>query len=216
MTVSGGPGTGNGERLEKQLGFILEIDRLKSILRQTPLVDGSRRENDAEHSWELATMAIVLAEHAGAPIDLARVVRMLLIHDIVEIDAGDTFLYDEEAAKTQVEREERAAERLFGLLPDDQAGELRELWVEFEGMKSAEARFARALDRLAPLLHNYHSGGAIWRQHNLDHGQVAERNEIIGLGSPTLWAYAQEVLKRAVEEGILPGLRCNFPGSAPL
>ena len=192
------------ERLEQQLGFILEIDKLKSVLRQTSLIDGSRRENDAEHSWELATMAVVLAEHAGAPIDLPRVVRMLLIHDIVEIDAGDTFIYDEEAAKTKVEREKRAAERLFGLLPADQAQELRELWEEFEELKTPEARFAMALDRLAPLLHNYHSGGGTWRQHGLDYGQVAERNEIIGRGAPALWAYAREVLRRAVGEGLLP------------
>jgi putative hydrolase of HD superfamily len=158
--------TGNGAgRLEQQLGFILEVDKLKSVLRQTRLVDGSRRENDAEHSWEVAMMAVVLAEHAGAPIDLARVVRMLLIHDIVEIDAGDTFIYDEGARKTQVEREEQAAERLFGLLPDDQAVELRELWAEFEDLKTAESRFATAMDRLQPLLHNYHSGGAIWSKH---------------------------------------------------
>jgi putative hydrolases of HD superfamily len=194
----------NAGRLERQLKFILEIDKLKNVLRQTRLVDGSRRENDAEHCWEVAMMAIVLAEHAGAPIDLARVVRMLLIHDIVEIDAGDTFIYDEEARTTQVEREERAAERLFGLLPADQAVELRELWAEFEDLKTAESRFARALDRLQPLLHNYHSGGALWSQHGLDYGRVTERNEIIGRGSPTLLAYAQEVLKRAVDEGLLP------------
>jgi 5'-deoxynucleotidase YfbR-like HD superfamily hydrolase len=198
------PGSEQGERLERQLEFILELDKLKSVLRQTPLIDGSRRENDAEHSWELATMAVVLAEHADGPIDLPRVVRMLLLHDVVEIDAGDTFLYDEEARKTQAEREERAARRLFGLLPGDQAQELRELWVEFEEMESAEARFARALDRLAPLLHNYHSGGATWRRHSLSHSQVAKRNEIIGRGSPALWAHAQKVLKRAVSEGLLP------------
>lgn len=129
---------------------------------------------------------------------------MLLVHDLVEIDAGDTFLYDEEAAKTQAERAERAAERLFGLLPDDQAQELRELWVEFEETRSAEARFARALDRLAPLLHNYHSGGDTWRRYGLNRSQVTERNEIIGSGSPAQWAYAQEVLERAVGEGLLP------------
>jgi putative hydrolases of HD superfamily len=191
-------------RLERQLAFILEIDKLKSVLRQTRLIDGSRRENDAEHSWELGVMAIVLAEHAGAPIDLSHVVRMLLIHDIVEIDAGDTFIYDDVARASQPERERRAAERLFGLLPKDQAIELRELWVEFEGQKTTESRFARALDRLQPLLHNYHSGGALWSRHGLDFSRVRERNEIIDRGSPTLWAYAQEVLQRAVGEGLLP------------
>ena len=208
MPANGGSAEAEGgnahrERLEQQLGFILESDKLKSVLRQTSLIDGSRRENDAEHSWELALMAIVLAEHADGAVDLPRVVNMLLIHDIVEIDAGDTPLYDEEAAKSKVEREERAAERLFGLLPADQAEELRGLWNEFEGVKTAEARFARALDRLQPLLHNFHSGGGIWRQWGLDHATVEERNEIIGRGSPVLWAYAQDLLRRAVDEGFL-------------
>ncbi len=196
-------GSANRERLEQQLGFILESDKLKSVLRQTSLIDGSRRENEAEHSWELALMAVVLAEHADGAVDLPRVVTMLLIHDIVEIDAGDTPLYAEEAAKSKVEREERAAERLFSLLPADQAHGLRELWEEFEGLKTAEARFARALDRLQPLLHNFHSGGEIWRQWGLDHTTVERRNKIIGLGSPTLWTYAQEVLRTAVDEGFL-------------
>jgi putative hydrolase of HD superfamily len=192
------------ERLEQQLNFIVEIDKLKSVLRQTPLIDRSRRENDAEHSWELAVMAVVLAEHAGSPIDLPRVVTMLLIHDIVEIDAGDTFLYDDEAATTKSAREQRAADRLFALLPGDQAAQLRELWDEFEKLDTPEARFAKALDRLQPLLHNYHARGGTWQQPGVDHAKVTDRKKLIALGSPTLWAYARELLKRAVDEGILP------------
>jgi putative hydrolase of HD superfamily len=191
-------------RLEQQLNFIIEIDKLKSVLRQTPLIDRSRRENDAEHSWELAVMAVVLAEHAGSPIDLPRVVTMLLIHDIVEIDAGDTFLYDDEAASTKAAREQRAADRLFDLLPGDQAAQLRALWDEFEKLDTPEARFAKALDRLQPLLHNYYARGGTWRQPGVDHAKVTDRKKVIAQGSPRLWAYAQALLKRAVDEGVLP------------
>lgn len=192
------------ERLERQLEFIAELDKLKRVVRQTPLSDGSRRETDAEHSWEVALMAVVLAEHAGSPIDLARVVMMLLIHDVVEIDAGDTFLYDDQAATTKSAREQPAADRLFQLLPGDQAAELRMLWEEFEELKTPEARFAKALDRLQPLLHNYQAGGGAWKHPGVDHARVTERKKLIEKGSPTLWAYARELLRRAVEEGILP------------
>jgi putative hydrolase of HD superfamily len=198
------PEASQRQRLEQQLEFISEIDKLKGVVRQTPLIDRSRRENDAEHSWELAVMAVVLAEYAGSRIDVPRVVTMLLIHDIVEIDAGDTFLYDDEGATTKSAREQRAADRLFELLPDDQAAELRALWDEFEELKTAEARFAKAMDRLQPLLHNYHAGGGTWKEPGVNHARVTERKSVIGDGSPTLWAYAREVLQRAVEEGILP------------
>lgn len=198
------PDSPQRRRLEQQLEFIAEIDKLKGVVRQTPLIDRSRRENDAEHSWELAVMAIVLAEYAGSPVDLPRVVTMLLIHDIVEIDAGDTFLYDDEAATTKPAREQRAADRLFELLPNDQATELRALWDEFEDLKTPEARFAKALDRLQPLLHNYRARGGTWKEPGVNHARVTERKSVIGRGSPTLWAYAREVLQRAVKEGILP------------
>ena len=190
-------------RLERQLSFIAEIDKLKGVERRTPLIDRSRCENDAEHSWELAVMAVVLAEHADSSIDLLRVVAMLLIHDLVEIDAGDTFLYDDEATITKSAREQRAADRLFDLLPGDQAVQLRELWDEFERLNTPEARFAKALDRLQPLLHNYHAHGGTWREPGVDQAKVTDRKKVISLGSPTLWAYARELLKRAVDEGIL-------------
>lgn len=207
MTTANGDADRAGrqrERLEQQLEFVVEIDKLKGVLRETPLIDRSRRENDAEHSWELAVMAVVLAEYAGSPIDLPRVVTMLLIHDIVEIDAGDTFLYADEKTTTKSAREQRAADRLFDLLPEDQAVQLRQLWDEFEELKTPESRFAKALDRLQPLLHNYHSRGGTWQQPGVDYARVCDRKKVIGLGSPALWAYARELLKRAVDEGILP------------
>ena len=191
-------------RLEQQLDFIVEIDKLKSVQRRTPLIDRSRCENDAEHSWELAVMAVVLAEHADSSIDLLRVVAMLLVHDLVEIDAGDTFLYDDEAAITKSAREQRAADRIFELLPADQTTQLRALWDEFEQLETPEARFAKALDRLQPLLHNYLARGGTWQEPGVNHAKVTDRKQIIDLGSPTLWAYARDVLQRAVDEGILP------------
>src|SRR5262249_50705513 len=147
------------DRLARQIAFIIEIDKAKQVLRQTLLMDGSRLENDAEHSWHLAVMALLLAEYAGEAVDLLRVLKMVLIHDLVEIDAGDTFVYDVEALATRREREERAADRIFGLLPADVEEEFRALWEEFEAQATPEARFAAALDRLQPLLHNYHTGG---------------------------------------------------------
>jgi putative hydrolase of HD superfamily len=191
------------ERLEQQLEFIAELDRLKHVVRRTPLIDGSRCETDAEHSWEVAMMAVVLAEHAGSPINLGRVVTMLLIHDVVEIDAGDSFLYDDQAGATKSARERTAADRLFQLLPSEQAAELRELWDEFEQLETPEARFAKAMDRLQPLLHNYRAGGGTWTHPGVDHAKVAQRKQIIGSGSPALWAYARELLQRAVDEGVL-------------
>jgi putative hydrolase of HD superfamily len=205
--VGAGVDRGSGElgRLERQLEFIAELDKLKHVVRRTPLLDGSRRETDAEHSWELAVMAVVLAEHADPPVDLPRVITMLLIHDIVEIDAGDTFLYDDAATITKSAREQRAADRLFQLLPDDQAAELRALWDEFEELETPEARFAKALDRLQPLLHNYRSGGGTWKTPGVNRIKVTDRKKIIAAGSPALWDYARELLERAVHEGILRG-----------
>jgi putative hydrolase of HD superfamily len=191
------------DRLAQQLEFIAELDRLKHVVRRTPLIDGSRCETDAEHSWEVALMAVVLAEHAGSPIDLPRVVTMLLIHDVVEIDAGDTFLYDDRATTTKSARERAAADRLFALLPSEQAAELRALWDEFEELETPEARFAKAMDRLQPLLHNYRAGGGTWKHLGVDHAKVTERKRIIGSGSPALWAYARELLQRAVDDGVL-------------
>ncbi len=163
------------QRLADQLAFIIEMDRLKHVLRRSPLADGSRRENSAEHSWHLAVMAMTLAEYANDPIDVAKVLRMVLVHDIVEIDAGDTFAYDATGYEDKDEREQRAADLLFGLLPDDQAAEFRALWDEFEQRATPEARFANALDRLAPLTLNYLNGGDIYRGNGVTVEQIQQR-----------------------------------------
>lgn len=155
------------DALDQRIAFILEIDKLKQVLRRTILLDSSRQENDAEHSWHMATMAIVLQSYAEPGTNLSAVIKMLLVHDIVEIDAGDTYVYDAGAMLDQVEREEKAAARIFGLLPQPQADELRDLWRQFERRETREARFARALDRLQPLLHSYHTQGRTWRQNGV-------------------------------------------------
>ena len=189
------------ERLAAQLRFVAEIDALKSIIRQTTLMDGSRRENDAEHSWHLAMMALLLAEHAPGA-DPARVAKMLLIHDIVEIDAGDVFFFDAVGMVGQAEREALAATRIFGLLPSDQRDELHALWEEFEERVSPDARFARAIDRLQPLLQNFQSGGGTWRRPEVTHGRETQR--IVGLiedGSASLGAFARDLLAEADRRG---------------
>ncbi len=191
------------ESLSQQIGFILEIDRLKSVLRRTSLLDRSRRENTAEHSWQIALMAILLAEYADPQVDINHVVMMLLVHDLVEIDAGDTPIYDEQARATQADRERRAADRIFGLLPQDQGQRLRALWEEFEAHETPEARFANAMDRLQPLLNGYFTTGSTWKEAGVTQEQVIARNQPIGLASPRLWAYAQELIKDAVRQGFL-------------
>ena len=188
-------------RIPPQLAFIVEVDRLKGILRRTTLCDGSRPENSAEHSWHLAVMASVLAEHAPASIDAARVMRMLLIHDIVEIDAGDTFAYDVIAGAGREDRERMAAERIYGLLPPDQEKEFRALWEEFEAGVSPEARFAVALDRLQPLLNNDKSCGGSWRLHGVSRTQVLARMRPIELAIPELWPHVMEIVDRNCELG---------------
>ncbi len=182
------------ERLEHQLRFVAELDRLKAVVRRTSLLDGSRRENSAEHSWHLAMMALALAEHAPEGIDLLRTVSMVLVHDVVEIDAGDVFCYDADASEGKQERERRAAERVFGLLPGAQGEPLRELWEEFEEGRTPEARFATALDRLEPLLQNYHNAGGTWREHGITRAQVLGRMEPIRSAAPALWPFVLRVL----------------------
>jgi putative hydrolase of HD superfamily len=183
------------ERLKRQLDFIVELDKLKRILRQTLVMDGSRQENSAEHSWHLAVMAVLLHEHAGDAVDVQRVLRMLLIHDVVEIDAGDTFCYDAAASVGKEERERRAAERLFGLLPGEQAQEFRDLWEEFEARETVDAQFANALDRLQGLLQNYHNAGGTWRLHQVSREQVLKRMDPIRDASPELWTYVLQVIE---------------------
>ena len=181
-------------RAERQLAFLVDADRLKGVLRQTLLCDGSRRENSAEHSWHLALMAAVLAEHAEGEVDVGRVVRMLLVHDLVEIDAGDTFAYDAAANVERADRERVAAERIFGLLPTDQQGDLRALWEEFEAQATPDARFAAALDRLQPLLNNHHSDGGSWRVHRVSRSQVLRRMEPIRAAIPSLWPTVESIV----------------------
>jgi putative hydrolase of HD superfamily len=192
------------DRLTRQIAFIVEIDKLKKVTRQTILTDRSRHENDAEHSWHLATMALLLGHYAqDASLDLFRVVKMVLIHDLVEIDAGDTYCYDDTAREDQTAREKRAAQRIFALLPDDQAEEFHELWTEFEIRHTPEARFAAALDCLQPLLHNYHTDGTMWKVHGIQSGQVLERNRCIADSAPELWRYAEQLIHDAVAQGML-------------
>jgi putative hydrolase of HD superfamily len=192
------------DALDSQLRFILEADKLKNVLRQTPLCDGSRRENSAEHSWHLALMAIVLGKHAPPGTDLGRVVAMVLLHDLVEIDAGDLYVYaGEEAQQRQAAAERAAAGRLFGLLPPEQAGALRALWEEFEERRTPEARFGRALDRLQPILLNFSSGGESWRSHGITADQVLAKAALIEDGSAALGEYARTLIGEAVSRGYL-------------
>lgn len=190
-------------RLQQQLQFVVEIDKLKKILRQSLLCDGSRRENDAEHSWHLAAMAALLAEYAAESVDLERVMKMLLVHDLVEIDAGDTYAYDPAANATRVAREQAAADHIFGLLPGDQGAELRSLWEEFESGRTAEARYANALDRLQPLILNFQSEGKSWREHGVSAEAVIERMQPIKTGTPRLWAVVEQIVDQACEKGYL-------------
>ena len=165
------------DRLKKQIKFMLELDKMKNIYRQTYVLHEDRKENDAEHSWHLAILAFILAEHSNKPVDVAKVMKMVLIHDIVEIDAGDTYCYDSEGYKTKADREERAAQRIFGLLPEDQKVEMYRLWREFEDSVTDDARFAAVLDRIQPLLLNYTKSGISWKEHDVFKEQVISRNK---------------------------------------
>ncbi|MCK9240449.1 HD domain-containing protein [Desulfocurvus sp.] len=191
------------ERIEGQIAFIETLDALKGIQRRNLVMDGSRRENSAEHSWHTALMAVVLAEYAGAPVDVARVVTMLLLHDVVEIDAGDTFCYDEAANGHKAERERAAAGRIFGLLPPEQAAPLRALWEEFEAGQTPEARFANSLDRFQVLFQNRNTQGGTWRLHDISRPQVERRMAPIRQGMPALWPVVQAVLDDACASGDL-------------
>jgi len=190
-------------RLKQQMDFIIEIDKLKSVFRQSHLIDGSRNENDTEHSWHIAMMAMILAEYANGPIDVLHVIKMLLIHDVVEIDAGDTYAYDTKGYEDKYEREIKAANRLFGLLPDDMHNELRGLWDEFEACETSEAKYANALDRVQPILLNYLSGGKAWMEHGIRRSQVLARNEFSKDGSEVIWAYVLDIINDAVEKGYI-------------
>jgi putative hydrolase of HD superfamily len=190
-------------RLTQQIQFIIEIDQLKQVLRQTLLNDGSRRENSAEHSWHLAMMVIVLAEYAPQGVTLLSAIKMVLLHDLVEIDAGDTFCYDVQGNESKAQREAQAALRLFGLLPADQASELRSLWEEFEAQQTPTAKFAAALDRIQPLLHNQQNRGGTWLIHGITRDQVMKRMAPVETGAPELWLFVQQVIEDCVAAGYL-------------
>ncbi|HEX3023014.1 MAG TPA: HD domain-containing protein [Lachnospiraceae bacterium] len=188
-------------RLEQQMNFILEVDKLKNVTRQTYVSSGDRKENDTEHSWHLALMAALLCEHSNEPIDVTKTMIMVLIHDIVEIDAGDTYAYDEVGNLSKRERELAAAERIFNLLPKDQAVYLRNLWDEFEEGKSAEAKFALTLDKVQPTMLNDYSDGKAWREHGVHIDQILKRNESTPEGSKELWDFSKALIDKNVELG---------------
>ncbi|GAA0375654.1 HD domain-containing protein [Bacillus horti] len=192
------------ERLQQQVTFLMEIDKVKQVFRRSFLTDKSRNENDAEHSWHLAVYAILLAEYSKHDnLDLLKVLRMILIHDLVEIDAGDTFAYDVKGYEDKAEREEKAAKRIFGLLPNDQGEEFYQLWTEFEEMQTIEAKYAASLDRLQPLLQNYFTQGASWQEHNITSAMVLERNKHIRDGSEELWSLVEYLVEESVKNGYL-------------
>lgn len=193
------------ERLAKQIEFVVEIDRLKTVYRRSYLPsDTNRRENSAEHSWHVVTMAMILAEYCPDEIDLLHALEMMVIHDIVEIDAGDTGAYDSTGALDKEEREKRAAGRIFNLLPPDQAREVRELWTEFEERITPEAKYTRAVDRLIPILHNYYTQGKRWKEDGITYEQVLEVNRLIQDGSPELWRFVLAMIDECVSKGYLP------------
>jgi putative hydrolase of HD superfamily len=193
----------NNERFSHQIDFLLELDKLKDIKRQSRIIPSLRRENSAEHSWHITIMALVLVRDYGKEVNLTRVLTMLLLHDIVEIDAGDTYAYDQEGYEDKEQREQEAAARIFGLLPPDQEEELRTTWEEFEQGTTREARFAHSMDRLMPLLHNYYSQGSTWKTHGTRKSQVRKRMAKIREASPELWEFAENLINNAVSQGFL-------------
>jgi len=191
------------DNLLKQVAFIKEIDKIKYIQRKTKLFNSDRHENDAEHSWHLAMMTIVLAQHANQPVDVLKVLKMVLIHDIVEIDAGDTFIYDTNKNHTNTEQELIAAERIFGLLPKEQADEFIAIWKEFEDGLTEEAKFAKSMDRFEPLLQNTSNNGGTWAEFNVPYQKVFDKKIAIKEGSETIWNFAEDLINESVDKGIL-------------
>lgn len=188
-------------RFEQQMKFILEIDKVKNVFRQTYLADGNRKENDAEHSWHMAIMAFLLKEYTQEEVDIMRVVLMVLIHDLVEIDAGDTYAYDLDGLQTKREREVKAAERIFGLLPKDQEEQFRELWDEFEAYESAEAKYAHMLDNFQPLMLNDALDGKSWKEHKVKKSQIYSRNAKTMEGSEKIWEYMKDLVQKNIDRG---------------
>lgn len=190
-------------RFEQQMRFLVEIDQMKNVLRQTLLADGSRRESDAEHSWHLAMYAMLLSEYASEPVDVSRVIRMVLVHDLIEIYAGDTFCYDKEGNRDKAAREAAAADRLYALLPADQAGEYRALWEEFDRMDTPDSRFAAALDRVQPIINNYLTEGHTWKLGHVTSAQVYERMAPVKNGLPEAWKVVEWIINTSIEKGFL-------------
>lgn len=193
----------NMETLLQQMAFIHEVDKLKYIKRKTRLFNSDRHENDAEHSWHLAIMALVLAQHSNEPIDVLKVLKMLLLHDLVEIDAGDTFLFDTVLNHTNTETERKAAERIFGLLPESQKEEFIAIWDEFEAGETAEAKFAKSMDRLEPILQNVSNGGGTWKEFNVSYETVLKKTGRIVDGSQSVWDFAKALIDKTAESGII-------------
>jgi len=191
------------ENILQQINFIKEIDKVKYIQRKTKLFGSNRNENDAEHSWHLAMMTIVLAEHSDVPVDILKVLKMVLIHDVVEIDAGDTFIYDTTKNHSNTDEERLAANRIFGMLPKEQAEEFISIWEEFEKGDTNEAKFAKSMDRLEPLLQNVSNNGGTWSEYQVDYDKVYEKKKVIKDGSKALWSYAEGLINESVEKGIL-------------
>ena len=189
------------ERLKRQIEFLLETDKMKTVGRQTYIANATRKENDAEHSWHLALMAVLLKEYANEEVDLAKVIPMVLLHDLVEIDAGDTYAYDQAGLATQRARETKAADRIFGMLPEDQGTKFRNLWEEFEAYETAEAKFAHVLDNCQPLLLNDASGGKSWKEHTVHKSQIYKRNEHTAEGSREIWEYMQQLIDKHIQLG---------------
>ena len=189
------------DRLKEQIDFILEIDKMKEILRQNYLADGSARANDADHSWHLAMLALILSEYSNEKVDVTRVVPMVLTHDLVEIDAGDTYAYDEAGALTKEKREKAAADRIFGILPKEQGTWMRGLWDEFEACNTPESKFAHVLDNSLPLFLNHAAGGISWKEHKVKRSQIYKRNRITGDGSAKIWEYMQELIQENINKG---------------
>ena len=191
-------------RLEKQLAFRQEIDKTKQILRQTLIMDGSRRENDAEHMWHASVAAFILEEYADKDIDISRVIKMLLLHDTIEVYSGDTYVYDAEGLATQHEREQKAADKLFALLPEEQCAEFHALWAEFEAEESNDAQFARSIDSFMPMYHNYLTKGQLWQKNGVHEPNVRARLKLIHRASKALGEFAENIIDKAVEAGYLP------------
>lgn len=192
------------DRLFKQMEFIKEIDKLKQIFRQNVVIGASKNENDAEHSWHIAVMAVILSEYAAEKnTDICKVIKLALIHDLVEIYAGDTFCYDEKGYQDKHDREQKAAEKLFNILPEDQAKEIYDLWLEFENTETPEARFAACIDRFQPLILNYNTKGHTWQKPGVTSDKVFKRNELLIDNAPELWEYAKYIIEDSIKKGIL-------------